>query len=76
LLSELFGLHSLQSPAWDDKIQERDNLLSKAMLNEQDKIRLAELDKEMEGLTSIQSSDSIRSNMLLKELAKELNIQL
>lgn len=76
LLSELFGLHSLQSPAWDDKIKERDRLLSKAQLNAQDEKRLAELDKEMEDLTTLQDSNAIRSNMILEELAKELNIQL
>lgn len=76
LLSELFGLDSLQSPKWDDKIKERDLLLSKPQLDEQDELRLAELDKEMRGLTSIESSTVIRSNMLLEKLAKELNIEI
>ena len=76
LLGNLFGLHSLQSPEWDDKIEERDKLLSKSSLNNQDKSRLAVLDKEMEGLTSIQTSDAIRANMILEKLAQKLNIQL
>jgi hypothetical protein len=76
LLSELFGLNSLQSPKWDDKIQERNMLLSKPQLDAQDKLRLTELDNEMRGLSSIESSTMIRSNMLLEKLAKELNIEL
>ena len=76
LLGDLFGLPSLQSPEWDEKIREREQILSKSELDERDKYRLNELDKEMKGVTSIQSSDSVRTNMLLEKLAKELNIQL
>ena len=61
---------------WDDKIQERNMLLSKPQLDAQDKLRLTELDNEMRGLSSIESSTMIRSNMLLEKLAKELNIEL
>lgn len=76
LLSDLFGLSSLQSPIWDDRINERDILLSKSTITEQDKKRLNELDKEMEGLTSIQQSSALRSDLLLEKLAKQLNIVL
>ncbi len=76
LLSDLFGLKSLQSPEWDDKIRERDELLSKAELNADDESRLAKLDEEMRGLTSLQDSNAIRSSRLLEELAKQLNIEL
>ena len=76
LLGNLFGLHSLQSPEWDDKIKERDQILSKSTLSVQDKSRLDTLDKEMEGLTSLQTSDAIRSNIILEKLANKLNIKL
>ena len=74
LLSDLFGLNYLHSPEWDDRIEERNNLLSKAELTAEEKNRLAELDEEMKGLTSIPNSDAIRSAQLIEKLAKQLNI--
>ena len=76
LLSELFGLESLQSPYWDDKIQERDGILAKPELTKEDEARLAELDEELKGLTSLQDSNAIRSTQLLEKLARQLNIEL
>lgn len=76
LLSELFGLESLQSPYWDDKIQERDRILAKPELTKEDEARLAELDEELKGLTSLQDSNAIRSTQLLEKLARQLNIEL
>ena len=76
LLSDLFGLGYLQSPAWDEKIRERDCLLAKPELTEQEKARLAQLDEEMKGLTTLQDSNAIRSTQLLEKLAKQLNIEL
>jgi hypothetical protein len=76
LLSELFGLKSLQSPEWDDKIHERDEILAKAELTPEDETRLAQLDEEMKGLTSLQDSNAIRSAQLLEKLARQLNIEL
>lgn len=76
LLSDLFGLNYLYSPEWDDKIEERDSLLSKAELTAEEETRLAELDKEMKGLTSIPNSNAIRSAQLIEKLAKQLNIEL
>ena len=76
LLSELFGLKSLQAPKWDDKIQERDEILAKPELTEEDEARLAQLDEEMKGLTSLQDSNAIRSTQLLEKLARQLNIEL
>lgn len=76
LLSDLFGLKSLQSPEWDDKIHERDTILAKVELTDDDEKRLAQLDKEMQGLTSLQDSNAIRSSRLLEKLAKQLNIEL
>lgn len=76
LLSELFGLKSLQSPEWDEKIHERDEILAKAELTPEDETRLAQLDEEMKGLTSLQDSNAIRSAQLLEKLARQLNIEL
>ena len=76
LLSELFGLKSLQSPKWDSKILERDTILAKPKLTPEDEIRLSQLDEEMKGLTSLQDSNAIRSSQLLEKLARQLNIEL
>lgn len=76
LLSELFGLKSLQSPEWDEKIQERDEILAKPRLTAEDEVRLAQLDEEMKGLTSLQDSNAIRSAQILEKLARQLNIEL
>lgn len=76
LLSDLFGLNYLHSPEWDDKIEERNSLLSKAELTAEEKNRLTELDADMKGLTSIPNSDAMRSAQLIEKLAKKLNIEL
>lgn len=76
LLSDLFGLKSLQSPQWDDKIRERDEILAKQELSVDDENRLEQLDDEMKGLTSLQDSNAIRSSILLEKLARQLNIDL
>lgn len=76
LLSDLFGLKYLYSPEWDDKIQERDTILAKPELTVEDNTRLAELDKELKGLTSLPNSNAIRSSQLIEKLAKQLNIEL
>jgi len=57
LLSELFGLKSLQSPKWDDKIQERDMILAKPELSKEDETRLAQLDEEMNNYNFILTQD-------------------
>ena len=76
LLSDLFGLKYLYSPEWDNKIQERDTILAKPKLTQDDETRLAQLDEEMKGLTSLQDSNAIRSTQLLEKLAHQLNIEL
>lgn len=76
LLSDLFGLEYLYSPEWDDKIKERDTLLAKHELTEEEKLRLAQLDEEMKGLTSLPNSSAVRSAQLIEKLAKQLNIEL
>lgn len=76
LLSDLFGLKYLYSPEWDDKIQERDTILAKPELTVEDNTRLAELDEELKGLTSLPNSNAIRSSQLIEKLAKQLNIEL
>lgn len=76
LLSGLFGLKSLQSPEWDDKIQERDEILAKPELTANDDARLAQIDEELKELTSLQDPSAIRSTLLLEKLARQLNIEL
>lgn len=76
LLSDLFGLKYLYSPEWDSKIKERDEILAKNELTQEDETRLAQLDKDMKGLTSLQDSNAIRSTQLLEKLAHKLNIEL
>ena len=76
LLSDLFGLGYLYSPKWDDKIKERNVILAKNELAPEDEVRLAQLDKALKGLTSLQDSNAIRSTQLIEKLARELNIEL
>ena len=76
LLSDLFGLKYLYSPEWDDRIQERDEILAKLELTEEEESRLEQLDEEMKGITSLQDSNAIRSSQLLEKLARHLNIEL
>jgi predicted ATP-binding protein involved in virulence len=76
LLSDLFGLDYLQLHTWDEKIKERDNLLAKSELTEQEITRLEQLDEEMKVLTFLPNSNTIRSAQLLEKLAKQLNIEL
>lgn len=76
LLSELFGLKSLQSPKWDGKILERDEILAKPELTAEDEANLAKLDEELKGITYLQDSNAIRSTILLEKLARQLNIEL
>ena len=76
LLSDLFGLKYLYSPEWDDRIQERDKILAKPELTEEEESRLMQLDEEMKELTSLQDSNAIRSSQLLEKLARHLNVEL
>ena len=76
LLSDLFGLKSLQSPEWDDEIRERDEILAKLELTPADKSRLSQLDNDLKGITYLQDSNAIRSSQLLEKLAHQLNIEL
>lgn len=76
LLSSFFELPTLQSPQWDESIRERDRLLSKTELSKHDAERLQALDRELEGLSSLPSSSSVRSDVLMEKLARQLNIKL
>lgn len=76
LLSDLFNLNYLHSPEWDDKINERNALLAKAQLTADENARLAVLDEEMKGLTSLPNSSAVRSEQLIEKLARQLNIEL
>ncbi|MCM1515806.1 MAG: AAA family ATPase [Paraprevotella sp.] len=76
LLSNLFGLDSLQSPVWDEKIRERDALLAKTDPDAAELARLETLDSELKGITSIQDPGIVRSNFLLQKIADQLHIKL
>lgn len=76
LLSDLFDLKYLYSPEWDDKINERNNILAKPELTIEDNTRLAQLDEELKGLTSLSNSNAIRSSQLIEKIAKQLNVEL
>ncbi len=74
LLSDLFGMQSLQAPKWDEKIKERDEILRKDSLTEADKERLGALDDEMKNLTSLTDANAIYTTKLLEQLARQLNL--
>jgi predicted ATP-binding protein involved in virulence len=76
LLSDLFGLKSLQSPEWDSEIQERDRILAKPKLTKEDEAQLASFDNKMKGLTSLSDSNAIRTSIILEKIARQLNIEL
>ena len=76
LLSDLFGLQTLQSPQWDAKIKEREELLSQSELSEDEKQRLRELDDEMRDLSTTQHPSAAQTDMLIAKIADELNIKL
>lgn len=76
LLSDLFGLQTLQSPQWDAKIKEREELLSQSELSEDEKQRLRDLDDEMRGLSTTQHPSAAQTDMLIAKIADELNIKL
>jgi hypothetical protein len=76
LLSDLFGLKSLQSPEWDSEIQERDRILAKPKLTKEDEAQLASFDNKMKGLTSLSDSNAIRTSIILEKIARQLNIDL
>lgn len=76
LLSDLFDLEYLYSPEWDNKINERNNILAKPELTIEDNTRLAQLDEELKGLTYLPNSNAIRSSQLIEKIAKQLNVEL
>lgn len=76
LLGELFGLSSLHSPKWDKMIQERDSILEKDSLDDDDRTRLEELDDKLKDVSDIQDSNAIKSGKLLEKLVQQLNIEL
>lgn len=76
LLSELFGLPSLQSPQWDADIALRNALLAKSELNEDENNQLEELNKRLAVLDSGDTPSAIKSELLLSKIAKHLGIDL
>lgn len=76
LLSDMFGLKSLQSPVWDKKIQWRDKLLSKAELSTEEQKELDFLNDELSVLQNGDTPNEILATKLLKAIASNLNIKI
>lgn len=76
LQSDLYGLPSARAPQWDTKIAERNQLLAQNKLTHEDKKRLEQLDKELSVLSIGETSDGIKTNKLIMEMAKSMGIEL
>lgn len=74
LLSDLFGLKSLRSPKWDNALRRRNDLLAKSELSPEEQSELEYLDAKLADLEVGETSDFIRANKLLAEIAKKLGI--
>lgn len=75
LLSDLFGLQSLFSPEWESKIKERDGLLAKSNLTEEEQKKLECLNDSLSKLSFLPNPESIKANKLIQLLAEKLEIQ-
>ncbi len=76
LLSDMFGLKSLRSPEWDEKILRRDELLGKARLTAQQQAELDKLNRQLSVLKNGDSPNDIIAAGLLKEIAENLGIKI
>lgn len=76
LLSELFGLPSLQAPYWDADIALRNTLFAKSELNEDEKNQLEQLNAKLSVLDSGDTPATIKSEQLLSKIAEHLGIDL
>lgn len=76
LLSDLFGLNSLRSPIWDEKIRRREELLSKSKLSMDEQNELLILNDELSKLQGGDTPNEIMATKLLGEIAANLGIQL
>ncbi len=76
LLSELFGVESVQAPIYDDDIREQEELLKRAdCLSAEEKKRLAVLDDKLKGLSYSASLQDMRMQDYINKIADQLNIR-
>lgn len=76
LLSELFGLKSVQAPIYDRDIQEQEDLLKRyGQLTDEEKNRLDVLDEKLKGLSYSTSLDDMKMKKYVDEIANQLNLK-
>lgn len=76
LLSELFGLPSLQAPRWDEDINRRNALLAKSQLSYAEEAELEELKAKLAVLDCGDTPAAVKSEQLLSKIAEHLGIDL
>lgn len=75
LLSEIFGLKSVQAPVYDNDIAEQEDLLKRyGQLSDKEKQRLEYLDNKLKGLSYSNSLESMRMQKCIDAIADQLNI--
>lgn len=75
LLSELFGVESVQAPLYDQDIKEQEELLKRyGHLTSEEQKRLAALDEKLKGLSYSASLDDMKMQSYINKIAEELNI--
>lgn len=76
LLSELFGVQSVQAPIYDRDIQEQEKLLKRyGQLTDEEQQRLDVLDEKLKGLSYSTSLDDMKMQKYVNEIANKLNIR-
>ena len=75
LTSDLFGLDSARPPQFDEALQERTRLLSKARLHAKDKVRLRELEAEIGALPTGETTQDMDAMDIIRRAAELLKRQ-
>jgi len=76
LLSELFGVESVQAPIYDQVIKEQEELLKRyGHLTEAEQKRLEYLDEKLKGLSYSTSLDDMKMQACINQMAEQLNIR-
>lgn len=75
LLSDLFGLDSVQAPVYDKDIARQKELLEKYdSLTEDEKVELEDIDKRLSHLSYGTSVDEMKTRRLIDRLAEQLKV--
>jgi predicted ATP-binding protein involved in virulence len=72
LTSELFGLKSSRGLKYDELMEERESLIAKERLSKQDKIRLENIDKELESLPTGETPQDIENKKAVSKLIDQI----